>query len=185
MSGRYVRAFARERIFLAVFLILFGLGFGAGGTVVLVGQFGSKARCTVEVQSVVSEMKEHVSHDKGHSSYTYSPVFFYEYNGQKYKRQSSVASDPPEYSEGQQVTLKINPDDPTEIYVPDENTGWVLGFVFAGAGAAIFIGGAAVLIYTIHQGRKARQQSRPMTVEDELQQYQNSDSYTNYDDIFK
>lgn len=71
------------------------------------------SRCTAEVPGVVAEMQE----SYGNSGTLYSPVFEYSFNGMDFRQESNIASSPPKFSAGEEVTVMVNPDDPYEYIV--------------------------------------------------------------------
>lgn len=79
--------------------------------------------------------------DDGNTSTMYSSVFEYEYNGEVYTHESEVASSSPDYDEGEEAEILIDPEFPGKALV---NTFWdrwfvilIVGFfgvAFSGAG---------------------------------------------------
>lgn len=79
--------------------------------------------------------------DDGNTSTMYSGVFEYEYNGEMYRHTGEVASSSPDYDEGEEVEILIDPNNPNHALV---NTFWdrwfvilIVGFfgvAFTGAG---------------------------------------------------
>ena len=77
-------------------------------------------KCTVEVEAVVVQnVLSSKSSSNGTSVY---PVFRYEYNGKVYQQRSRIGRKPAKYSEGEQVTLHIDPDNPSRFYDEKEDT---------------------------------------------------------------
>ena len=98
-------------------------------------------QCTEKLTAIVCENRPRKSSDSG--SVTYQPIFEYTYEGHKYITGSNTSSSPPAFSEGEEVELYIDPDDPTKIYVPNDRTTLVICLIFGG------IGGLSMLITVI------------------------------------
>lgn len=119
--------------------------------------YGSKSSCTEPVTAKVVKMEKRVTRDttgkhRGTST-TYAPVFEYEYDGKQYTYTSSVATNPPGFSAGEQVTIWVNPDSPNKIYYKPGTSSVLLSIVFRILGGIAAIGGLALLIV-----RKAKNQ---------------------------
>ena len=124
--------------------------------VIGINQNKLKARCTAEVTAIVIEnVEKKDTDDDGGTSITYAPVFSYNYNNRDYMRQSSVSSNPPKYSVGEQTVLMINPDKPEEYYNSDGQFGIViiaiLGIVFVIIGG---FGTIPIIILLIKQRKQ-------------------------------
>ena len=70
-----------------------------------------------------------------------TPTFEYMYEGETYTHTSSVSSNPPSYSRGEEVGIFINPNDPYDIVVDTFTDRWfvitllgVMGSIFFGVG---------------------------------------------------
>lgn len=173
----------KGKIALCVFTLIFGLIFAAVGGVVIGGYIGEKNRCTFETKGQVVELKAYTTASgKSRHRTTYHPIYAYEYNGQSYTHTDRVGSNPPSYSVGEEVRIMVNPDDPTEIYLPDSKAGWFVGGAFAAIGFAVMLVSFIILI------RILRRPENYMTVEDELKEYSLERERTVYpdpDDFFK
>lgn len=106
----------------------------------------SQNKCTEKVSAKVVDLTTRSSssrrNGRHHYNTTYAPVFEYYYDNQKYVIQSSISSDPPEYTIGQTVELKINPNNPKKFYDPNSKTLSMIGYIFIGVGIlmmAVFI----------------------------------------------
>lgn len=129
-------------IWFIVFSIIFILvGIGAA----LIPKIKSR-KCTEPVMAQVVELipiQNTSTNSKGHrqSSVTYRPVFIYNYNGKDYREESMTSSYPPAFKVGEEVMLKIDPNDPTDFYAPSDKTIVFVGTIFAGMGGFfLFIG---------------------------------------------
>ena len=169
----------RSAVLGAAFFLVFGLIFAAIGGALLAGRFGEKSRCTFETKGVVTDIVRIESESADNRSITYAPVFTYVYEGEEYTYQSSTSSSSPSFRKGETVTVMVNPADPIEVYIPDDNASWVLLWVFAGVGAAVALCALAAIVVILIKSRRARS---PLTLEDELKQYRTG---SGYDDLFK
>lgn len=173
----------RGKIALCVFTLIFGLILATVGCVVIGGYIGEKNRCTFETQGVVVELKAYTTSSRKSSHRTsYHPVYSYEYNGQTYTHTDQAGSNPPAFTAGQRLTIMVNPDDPTEIYVPDSKAGWFVGGAFAAIGLVVMLVSFIILI------RILKRPDKYMTIEDELKEYSREREQTRYpdpDDYFK
>lgn len=125
----------------------------------MLNSYGDKGSCTEQVTAKVVRMEKHTSRSSGkhhRTSTTYAPVFEYEYDGRQYTHTSSVASNPPEFSTGEKVTIWVNPNAPDKIYYEPGTSSVLLSIVFRILGGIIAIGGAALLI--ISKAGKAKNQ---------------------------
>lgn len=117
-----------------------------------------KGICTEQVTVKVVKMEKHTSHNtagKRHgTSTTYAPVFEYEYEGEKYTYTSTIASNPPEFSTGERVTIRVDPNAPNKTYYEPGGTSVLLSIVFRIVGGAIAAGGVAMLIVSIVKSRR-------------------------------
>lgn len=78
--------------------------------------------CDVEVTAVIDHNES--SSDEG--SYTYAPVYRFEYEGTTYNVRGKVWESKPVYEEGQEVNIMIDSSDPYHIYDPGNNLGTAL-----------------------------------------------------------
>ncbi len=112
--------------------------------------YGNRLRCTVPVTAMVEKNLEVKKVQNGkvrnERDIKYAPVFEYEYDGEKYSVISKVTSRPPEFSEFEQVTIWVNPNDPEEIYYNPRGASAVMSIGFRIAGGSLALGGVAMLI---------------------------------------
>lgn len=127
----YIIAFGVSMVFV---LIAVGIG---------VSRYRSSKICTEKVMAVVNENRFVERED---SSPTYVPIFEYTFNGVRYLTKSNTSSDPPEFEEGQEVEIFVDPDDPAHIYVPDDKTLFFLIGIFCLIGMVGVIITAIVLV---------------------------------------
>lgn len=139
-------------------LIVIGAVFFLFGTFMLSG-YGNKSSCTESITAKVVRMEKHTSRSttgkhRGTST-TYAPVFEYEYNGEKYTYVSSLATNPPEFSAGEQVTIWVDPDSPNKIYYKPSGSSVLLSIVFRILGGLAAVGGVVLLIVRKAKGQIA------------------------------
>lgn len=117
-------------IFVAIF-ILGIVGYMVVSRTRVIGQVGQMmaeevenedAGCDVEVTAVIDHNES--SRDEG--SYTYAPVYRFEYEGTTYNVRGKVWESKPVYEEGQEVNIMIDSSDPYHIYDPGNNLGTAL-----------------------------------------------------------
>ncbi|MDN5213355.1 ribosomal protein L7/L12 [Fulvivirgaceae bacterium BMA12] len=68
-----------------------------------------------------------------------SPLFEYEVNGEIYKYQSDVTTNPPSYEIGEVVSMYVNPNDPYDLLIDSFPDRW-LAITILGAMGALFFG---------------------------------------------
>ena len=107
--------------------------------------------CTETVSGVVAENVE-VYHDR---RTTYAPVFEYKFGGRVYREQSSFSSNPPKFTEGEEIVIHLNPENPTEYFVEGDNSRRTLGLVFTILGSFIAAFGAFFMFHNIMEKREA------------------------------
>ncbi|MCL2804772.1 MAG: DUF3592 domain-containing protein [Treponema sp.] len=133
-----------EKIFAVIFLLVFGLVFFA------VGFFGIKSNkrlikvCTSLTTGEVVEIQRRRSGGKRPTT-MYYPVFSYTAKGVEYTNCSTTGMSTCKFTEGQKVTMYVNPDNPDEFYV--EKYGISNGFyaVFLVIGLLVMAGGPLLL----------------------------------------
>lgn len=133
--------------------IVFSIIFIVSGIFVsLVPKMKSK-KCTETVMAEVVELipvQSSRTSGKGHhrTSVTYRPVFSYTYNGKDYHVESGTSSYPPAFKVGEEVELKIDPDNPKFFYAPSDKTYGLIGIIFSAMGGVfLFIGILLVASY--------------------------------------
>ncbi len=113
----------------------------------------SSMKCTEEVNAVVVEnVKQEHSHtfedEEKHDTYT--PVFVYKYNEKEYRTKGHIYTYSPEYEVGDEVVIKINPDDPEKINDPKEKSHLIVGILME----AVVVGVVVYVLYNIRSNRK-------------------------------
>lgn len=93
-------------------------------------------RCTEEVSGVVLQMLER----DGNNGHLYTPVFEYSFGGKIFRQESDHASYPPKFSEGEEVTVMVNPGDPDDYFVTKDSAGLTMAKVFIVLGLVIVAG---------------------------------------------
>jgi len=108
------------------------------GVLYLLGMIIKRLKCSEEVEATVAELIPNNDSDSGR---TYYPVFTYRYEGVDYRVKSNFSSWFIKLSEGQQVTLFIDPDKPGRIWFPRETIHKVITIVcFIASSALIMMG---------------------------------------------
>ncbi|MDE6727633.1 MAG: DUF3592 domain-containing protein [Oscillospiraceae bacterium] len=115
------------------------------GTVLSIA-FGDNGKCTEEATAVVVEMVEHKPQGHNMRRITYAPVFEYEFGGKQYTYTSSTSSYPPQFSVGEQVTIKVNPNNPNEIYYKPSAAIVMITIVFRIIGGFVAVVGVIMFI---------------------------------------
>ena len=114
----------------------------------------SSMKCTEEVNAVVVEnVKQEHSHtfeDEEDEPDTYTPVFVYKYNEKEYRTKGHIYTYPPEYEVGDEVVIKINPDDPEKLNDPKEKSHLLVGILME----AVVVGVVVYVLYNIRSNRK-------------------------------
>lgn len=113
----------------------------------------SSMKCTEEVNAVVVEnIKQEHSHtfedEEKHDTYT--PVFVYKYNEKEYRTKGHIYTYSPEYEVGDEVVIKINPDDPEKLNDPKEKSHLLVGILME----AVVVGVVVYVLYNIRSNRK-------------------------------
>ncbi len=101
---------------------------------------GRTKHCVTEVSATVVRMEHKVTKDHdGHKTNVFRPVYSFSYGGKDYELSGSLYTNYENYHAGDETTLKINPDDPTEFYDPARSrktavivSGMMLFFIGAG-----------------------------------------------------
>lgn len=122
-----------------VFLLVGGL-FAVIGLVFTNQNKKLEEQCTTSVQAVVVSFKYN---DEGLAS----PVYEYEHNGITHSYSSNSYSNNPVHGVGERAELMINPDNPRQVYVPDDETDGMIGRMFTIMGFSMI--GVAVLVVII------------------------------------
>lgn len=91
------------------------------GTVLGVIHFTGNAKRTQEVQATVTGYTVRESGRATRRHNTYAPNFEYEFEGVSYTYISDVSTNKKSYAVGESVTLKIDPNDPSDAYDPNES----------------------------------------------------------------
>lgn len=113
--------------FMFRFYLLINMAFiVAGLAFVFIGAFGlysrvrDKMACTVKTEGIVLDFDSMRSDsDDPSSSLVYAPIFAYTYDGMEYTYRGSSYSDKWNLTRGKEVTVCVDPDDPTRVYIPE------------------------------------------------------------------
>lgn len=107
-------------------------------------------KCT---ESVTAEIVENIAVNTktkskhGHKTVTtYKPVYDFEYNGQNYRIESNISSNPARFEVGEKTEVKVNPADPQEIYVPADKADDFATIIFIVFGVIFLIFGILLIV---------------------------------------
>lgn len=99
-------------------------------------------RCTQSIIAKVTENKETIKEERArtrsdgfiyHNSIkVYTSIFEYEYDGKTYVTEGAESSYFPDFKVGEEVEIRINPSDPYEFCMPNENYSDFKGLVIIG-----------------------------------------------------
>lgn len=125
-------------------LIIVGIALFVYGTMTQISYGNSSEfRCTKTVHATVVRNLERIT-ESGKTKY--SPVFEYEYDGERYTYISDASAKSPEYSEFEQVTIRIDPNDPEKVYCAPKGASKMLTLMFKIGGGSFVLGGLGMLI---------------------------------------
>ena len=132
-------------------LMLFLLGIFFLGITFLVDKMmqSSKNRCTYECWArMVDTKRVRHSNSEGHDFFTLNGVYEYTiYNGQTVTAVSTIGYGGVEKNVGKQYKIKYNPEQPTEFYVPEEESKMnIVWKIMYGVGFTILASSIIVLI---------------------------------------
>jgi hypothetical protein len=126
---------------LVIFLIGSAMISGAGYIAYSYFRFASNA---VSVMGKVVEIDEIRSTDSdGKTSTTQYPIVEYEYEGTTYKSRSTIGSSGSDYSEGEQVEILVNTENPNNVLINTFTERWLIVTFLGAIGLAFFGGGCA------------------------------------------
>ncbi|MBR3103352.1 MAG: DUF3592 domain-containing protein [Lachnospiraceae bacterium] len=107
-------------------------------------------------ETVIAQIVDEKTRKNSDGYKEYTPVFSYEYNGKRYESYINIYDQifGIKYLKGLRENIKINPDDPEEIYLEDISERaiikvWglqIIGAVFGGIGLIIIIGSVVKLL---------------------------------------
>lgn len=132
-------------IIAGIFAALFALVFLAMGIIALIGGAQQKRRCSAAAPGIVSAVhadpqvkgKRHVT--------IYTPEFKFEAGGHTYTMKAHFGSMKRDFKEGQAVTIRFDPADPTFAYVADDVNNSAQGGIFSIIFGLMLAVGAIVL----------------------------------------
>ena len=101
-------------------------------------------RCCGAVTAEVLRMEHKVMTDDDGDTDVYRPVYGFTYHDLQYEVPGKLFTNIETYHTGDEVTLRINPDDPTEYYDPVRSRRILIGvsavlLVFVGAGVVMLV----------------------------------------------
>lgn len=107
-------------IIFGIFAAVFALVFLVVGVVALVGGAQQKRRCSGRADGTVSRIHAREEYKGKRHVTIYTPEFRFEAEGKDYTMKSNFGSMKREFKEGQAVTIRFDPADPTFAYVADD-----------------------------------------------------------------
>jgi hypothetical protein len=130
---------------------LFGLGFAALGTILLVVGLGmgvQSARFAAGAHRAKGTVIKLVSGDDNSTA----PLVRYQVGTKSYESQGSLFTSPPAYSVGQEVTVLYRPDQPDAGRIDTFVDRWLLPLALGGVGSIFAVIGCAMLVYWSRKG---------------------------------
>lgn len=135
-----IRAFMNTPKFCKLCGIVLALFMFTVGGVTLYNQLKVKAKCSEEVRAYVTDYLTSTVHRKrGRKTTVYAPVFTYVYDDQEFSESNYNYQNPRAFSEGEMVTIFIDPDEPTLIYAPGDKSQYIVSIALFGAGIFAFV----------------------------------------------
>ena len=134
-------------IIFGIFAAIFALIFLAVGIVALIGGFQQKRRCRASAAGVVSRIHAEEQYKGKRRVTIFTPEFQFEAEGHTYTMKAHFGSMKREFKEGQAVTIRFDPADPSFAYVTDDTNNSAQGGVMCVCfGLLLAIG--AVMLFT-------------------------------------
>ena len=100
--------------------IVAGLAFAIVGAVGIFSRVRDKMVCTEKTEGFVLDFDSmHSDSDDPSSSLVYAPIFAYTYDGYQYTYRGSSYSDKKKLTRGKEVTVYVDPDATTRVYIPE------------------------------------------------------------------
>lgn len=100
--------------------IVAGLAFVFVGALGVFSRVRDKMACTEKTEGIVLDFDSmHSDSDDPSSSLVYAPIFAYTYDGMEYTYRGSSYSDKGKLTRGKEVTVCVDPKDPTRVYIPE------------------------------------------------------------------
>lgn len=97
------------------------------------------------VENIRTESRTHTKH--GYRTVTtYKPVFNFSYNGQNYRVESNSSHKPALFDVSEKTEIRINPSDPSEMYIPSDKSADYAGMICIAMGAVFLVVGLLVII---------------------------------------
>lgn len=139
---------------MAFVIILIGLA------IVLIGfwfykrQQNLKSVCTMQTAGKVISIERRVEFNtetdsngntRKSKSVTYYPVFQYIVNGKSIEKKSTVGTSRPRFTEGQDINISFNPNNPEQFYVAEDKAAERFGIYFMIFGVAVLILGIVAI----------------------------------------
>lgn len=112
------------------------------GIIIMVSYFNAQKTQTAETTAIVIRIDSELELDTdNYETRYYTPVVKYTVNGVEYEEQlpNSKTTNSAEYKKGQEVTIKYNPDNPSELSSKGDSGGLIGGIAFIAFGIIIAI----------------------------------------------
>ncbi|MBR0484223.1 MAG: DUF3592 domain-containing protein [Oscillospiraceae bacterium] len=105
-------------VIIAVFISI-GVLLGIIAGIMTISRKKKSETYTYQTNAVVIAMERKSTSMNGHSSRLWFPVFSYQYQNQKFQKQSHVGTSAQIYQAGQSVAIQINPQNPEQFLLVD------------------------------------------------------------------
>lgn len=145
---------------------LFGYIFGIIGAVMLAFAGAVQFYQQAAYADAISVEGTVIGQDRRNSSGSAPIVEFRDASGKYHRFESSVSTSPPRYAVGDPVTIKYQPDNPSDAAIDDFLSNHLFTLIFGGIGFVFFAIGAGILIAIFGRKRTiAKLQERGMPIQ--------------------
>ena len=125
-----------------IITLIIGIACVVIGIAILVSYFNTQKTQTAETTATVVRIDSEMELDDDNiETRYYTPVVKYSVNGKEYEKQlsNSRTTNSTEYKEGQEITIKYNPDNPDELSKKGDKGGLIGGIFFIVVGIIVVI----------------------------------------------
>ena len=125
-----------------IITLIIGIACVVIGIAILVSYFNTQKTQTAETTATVVRIDSEMELDDDNiETRYYTPVVKYSVNGKEYEKQlsNSRTTNSTEYKEGQEITIKYNPDNPDELSKKGDKGGLICGIFFIVVGIIVVI----------------------------------------------
>lgn len=145
---------------------LFGYIFGTIGAVMLAFAGAVQFYQQTAYADAISVEGTVIGQDRRSSSGSAPIVEFRDQTGKYHRFESNVSSSPPRYAVGDPVTIKYQPDNPSNAAIDDFLSNYLFTLIFGGIGLVFFTIGAGILIVVFGRKRTiAKLQERGLPIQ--------------------